>query len=106
MNDNFKCIYKILKALEAAMDYTEYDFSIINHEALKISEQRWNAYIEMLYDSGYIKDVAIKQFNHGERLVDISQIKITLKGLEYLSENSIMQRMYNAAKGVKEILPI
>ena len=25
--------------------------------------------------------------------------------LEYLQENSIMQRMYNAAKGIKEVIP-
>ena len=39
MNDNFKCIYKILKTLEKAMDYTEYDFSCISHEALGVSKE-------------------------------------------------------------------
>lgn len=29
MNDNFKCIYKILKTLEKAMDYPEFDISQI-----------------------------------------------------------------------------
>ena len=29
---------------------------------------------------------------------------LTLKGLEYLQENTIMQKMYNAAKGVKEVI--
>ena len=32
-------------------------------------------------------------------------IEITLKGLEYLQENSIMQKIYKAAKGVKDITP-
>ena len=37
-------------------------------------------------------------------MYDLSNIKITLKGLEYLQENSIMQRMYKAAKGIAEIV--
>ncbi len=37
--------------------------------------------------------------------VELTRPEITLKGLEYLRENSIMQRMYKAAKGIKEITP-
>ena len=37
--------------------------------------------------------------------MDIDDIRITLKGLEYLSENSIMQRLYKAAKGITELVP-
>ena len=106
MNDNFKCIYKILRTLEAAMDYPEYDFSIISHTALGISKERWNCYIEMLSENDYIKDVIIRKYPYdNEVTIDISNVKITLKGLEYLSENSIMQRMYNVAKGIKEVTP-
>lgn len=50
--DNFKAVYKILSALEKAMDYPEFD------------------------------------------------IRITLKGLEYLQENSMMKKVYNAVKGI------
>ena len=31
--------------------------------------------------------------------------KYTLKGLEYLSENTIMQRMYKVAKGITDLIP-
>jgi len=34
--DNFKIIYKILKALETALDYEEFDIDEISHERLKI----------------------------------------------------------------------
>ena len=30
MNDNFKCIYKILSTLETAMDYSDFDVSQID----------------------------------------------------------------------------
>ena len=35
--DNFTVIYKILKALEQAMDYDEFDIKQISHTRLNIS---------------------------------------------------------------------
>lgn len=104
MNDNFKYIYKILKTLEKALDYSEYDFSAISHTELEISKERWQNYIEMMNDAGYIKGVGIRQYTDREKLIDISNMQITLKGLEYLTENSIMQRCCNMAKGIKEFI--
>ena len=46
--DNFKIIYKILSALEKSMDLEECNLDSISSEALKISNERWNKYIEML----------------------------------------------------------
>ena len=106
MNDNFKCIYKILKTLEKAMDYPEFDMSQISYEKLEISKERWARYLEMMLDSGYIKGIRIYEDITGELCVSNSGIKITLKGLEYLTENSIMQRFYKAALGIKEIVDI
>lgn len=106
MNDNFKCIYKILKTLEKAMDYPEFDMSQINHEKLGTSKERWARYLEMMNDSGYIKGIRIYEDVTGEMCVEDFGIKITLKGLEYLTENSIMQRFYKAAMGVKDIVDI
>lgn len=105
MNDNFKCIYKILKTLEKAMDYTEYDFDCIGHEALGVSKERWNCYIRMMEENGYIKGTIIREYVDGSCRIDISEMKITLKGLEYLTENNIMQKLYRAAKGIKDVTP-
>lgn len=101
--DNFKIIYKILSVLEKSMDLENVDTERINN--LGISQQRWDKYMEMLLDAGYIKGVSIKKYTDGEMRVDIESIRITLKGLEYLSENSIMQRMYNATKGITNLIP-
>ena len=59
MNDNFHCIYKILKTLEKAMDYPEFDISQIDHKKLDVSKERWVRHIEMLVDCGYIKGVSV-----------------------------------------------
>ena len=87
------------------MDLPEFDISQISASALGVSEQRWARYIEMMADVGYIKGVSVNEGIAGDLLVNIDDIRITLKGLEYLQENGIMQKMYRAAKGIKEIIP-
>lgn len=103
--DNFKIIYKILSALEKSMDLEQCNPKVISPETLKVSAERWNKYMEMLLDAGYIKGVSIEKYMTGETEVNIEDIQITLKGLEYLSENSIMQKMYKTAKGITDLLP-
>ena len=103
--DNFKIIYKILSVLEKSMDLENVDIERISSNNLGISQQRWNKYMEMLLDAGYIKGVTIQKYVTGETNVDAEDIRITLKGLEYLSENSIMQKMYKAAKGITDLNP-
>lgn len=51
--DNFKVIYKILKLLEAAMDYDEFDRSQLIPEYFGISENRLDALLVMLQNEGY-----------------------------------------------------
>lgn len=103
--DAFKAAYKILTALEKAMDYPDFDISQIGPEALGVSKERWSRYMEMMADVGYIKGVSVRYDILGETQVSVSKLRITLNGLEYLQENSIMQRLYQAAKGFKEAAP-
>ena len=105
MNDNFKCIYKILKTLEKAMDYPEFDISQIDHNKLEVSKERWVRCIEMMLDCGYIKGIVAYRNCSGELGFENNGIRITLKGLEYLTENSIMQQLYKSAKGIVDLKP-
>lgn len=103
--DNFKAVYKILAQLEKDMDKPAPDIEKIDAQALCVSKLRWLRYIEMIADVGYIKGAQIVRDIRGDVNYDCSEMQITLKGLEYLQENTIMRKIYNAAKGVKEILP-
>lgn len=38
-------------------------------------------------------------------MVSESRPRLTLKGLEYLNENSLMQRAMKMAKGIKDSIP-
>lgn len=103
MDDNYKIIYRILRGLERGMDAEEPE--IMTAEQLGISEQRWKRIIEMLVDEGYIKGVRISKEITGYAYVDTPDPAITLRGLEYLTENTLMKRAYKAAKGVRDLMP-
>lgn len=77
--DNFIAIHRILSYLEQAMDYDMPDMSRISSSALGLSSNRWLALLRLLEEAGYI-EIA------GHRT------KITLRGLEYLQQNNLMQR--------------
>lgn len=101
--DNFSVIYKILKSLEKAMDFDEFDIKQISPDVLRISENRWVKIMEMLVNEGYITGVSVEHFLAGDKLV-VNNIGITLKGLEYLSENSFMKKACDVAKGLVDII--
>lgn len=104
MTDNFKYIYKILSYLEKAMDYDRIDPDAISYESLGISEQRFRSILFMLHDSGYIKGLTYTTTLDDIYGFNYSNIAITLKGIEYLSENTIMKRLSNVAKGIVEVI--
>lgn len=102
--DNFKIIYKVLRILEKAMDCEEFDRETISAEALGISEERWRRIFMLLSNEGYISGFFIKRGLGDMYYVAGSGPEITLKGLEYLEENSMMKKAANLVKGVADIL--
>ena len=104
--DNFKIIYKSLKAMEVAMDLEEFDTKSISKETFGLTEARWSRIIAMLANEGYLTGIEIwNSFDCGYPKVALSRPEITIKGLEYLEQNSLMKRAAEMAKGIKEIVP-
>ena len=79
--DNFNAIYKILKLLDKHKGDEEFDYELISAKAMKM-----NGFIRGLV---YTQDLTNK-FPH---IVEPIHPQITLKGMEYLSENSIMKKV-------------
>lgn len=102
--DNFKIIYKILSILEKSMDLENFNIELLDYERLKISKERFDKILIMLFEAGYIKGVNVHQWLGGQTEVEFSQIAITLEGLAYLAENSLMKKAYNIAKGISDIV--
>ena len=106
MDINFKSIYEILKTLEQEIDNEDFDFDLISHEALDISELRWIRLIQMLIENHFI-DGLEPIYMMGQRYPDFKNmdVRITLEGLQYLEENSMMTKVKNAVKEIKGFIP-
>lgn len=60
----------------------------------------------MLVNEEYITGVEVwSSFDCGHPKISLSRPEITIKGLEYLEQNSLMKRAAEMAKGIKEIVP-
>lgn len=103
--DNFRIIYRILRILEKAMDCEEFDRHMISAEALGLSEARRTAILKMLAENGYVQGLDISKGLQGDVTISMRRPEITLKGLEYLEENSLMKKAAALAKGIKDIVP-
>ena len=105
--NNFKIIYRILKYLEQSMDNEIFEISPISAEQLGISRERWAALLCLLQDEGYISGLIFTQTMSDSKplLMEPVRPSITLKGLEYLTDNSMMHKAGNLLKGLKDMLP-
>jgi hypothetical protein len=103
--EDFRIIYRILKALQANMTAEEWDMRCLSSVALKTEDTKRDALLLLLQDSGYISGLRTEQFIHMPApAVDLSTPpRITLKGLEYLEENSMMKKAKAIAKGIISI---
>lgn len=104
--ENFKAIYKILKELEKHMGDDSFSPSCISAEKLKLPYGKWEQLLILLQDDGYIKGLMVDRTTESplRHIVEPIFPQITIKGLEYLSENSLMSKAREALKMVGEII--
>lgn len=102
--DDFAVIYRILSALQKQMDYDEPNPDVVSADALNITQNRLDNIWAMLSHEEYVSGVMVQSFDN-TRIVKLVCPRITLKGLEYLAENSLMKKAYHLAKGIKDITP-
>lgn len=102
--ESFKAIYKILRILETAMKFGQLDLERLTPESLGITESHLKELITMMMENHYVKGAYIKTYVDGGSVMNLENLKITLEGLEYLQENSTMKKIYNAAKGISDLI--
>ncbi len=106
MND-FAVIYRILNAFQKAMDEDSFNSDMISAERLKVSENRRRKLLIQLIKNGYIENVEIKKYVDEDTpdIVFSPDSTITLKGLEYLEDNSMMKKAKGVMKDIKDFIP-
>lgn len=97
--DNLKIVYKILVYIEKSMDRDEFDSTFF--KTLEISKERLNKIIQSMIDDGLIAGFDKVDYYGGYGFTPINP-RLTIKGMEFLSENSTMQKIKN---GLKDITP-
>lgn len=101
--DDFRLIYRILRFLQRSMDCEEIDVEIISPDRLELSVPKWGRIMAMLLNEGYITGGQTwNALDCGYPRVALTRPEITLKGLEYLEENTLMKKAANLAKGIKD----
>lgn len=104
--EDFRIIYRILKFLQQSMDFEEFDSENFTAERFGTNPNRFQALLIQLQKAGYIEGLNIVQYiRQPVSIQPPMRPSITLKGLEYLQENSLMKQAAAFAKGIKEIVP-
>lgn len=99
--EDFKIIYKILRILQRSMDCEEFNLELLSPEALEMSKPKWSRIMAMLLKEGYISGGETwNAMDCGYPKVALTRPELTLKGLEYLEENSLMRKASELAKGI------
>ena len=105
-DDYFRLVFKILTELYAALRMGErVDITCISAEALKIPNGYWTDIMANLLEDGYTKGDMIRDYITGSKIEGIEGIKIAPKGIEYLKENTMMQKVFKYLKEIGEIVP-
>ena len=92
-------LYKCLKAGERA------DMRMVSAGALGINEAYWSSIIEELVANGYVKGYRVNEHPALPRVITPVNPSITMAGVEFLQENSMMRRAYEFLRDAKDALP-
>lgn len=104
--EDFRIIYRILKYLNESMDYEEFDTENFTADRFETNENRFRALLIQLQKAGYIEGLEVVRYIRQQTMIKPPLCPvITLKGLEYLEENSMMKKAAKMAKGIIDVIP-
>lgn len=98
-----RTVYKVLKRIHAAEQLEETDPAMFAPEVFDIDAEQRDRIMAMLQAEGLIDGVIVRKYVGQRRetvLIDWQALEVTLKGLQYLEENSAMRRAAEEAKGI------
>lgn len=108
-DDYFVIVYKILKYLYQCMRAGKRPMADdICHESqlFSIPETYWTQIMEELIDQGYVKGIVkVPMTGRGTGIKINPEAAITMRGVEFLQDNSMMRKAKDAAgKGFETVL--
>jgi hypothetical protein len=72
-----------------------------------ISKEKFASIVDMMMDEGLIKNASISRGGIGNKAqaVFLNNARVTLKGLDYLQDNSALVKTYKGLKEIRDWLP-
>ena len=105
-DDYFVVSYRILTYLYTCFKAGEpADRQMFGPEALGINNGYWVNLMESLSNEGYLVGAYFPQMAGGVAGVKLINVKITEKGIDFLQNNSNVQKAARFLKGLKETIP-
>ncbi len=108
-DDYHVVVYKILAYLYVKLKAGEkVDTKLLEADSnyLNINKIYWTYIMENLYNQGLVSGVVInKAWGRDTPLIDIKDIMITPKGIEYLTDNSFLNKAKEFLKDIRAIVP-
>ena len=81
------------------------DGNIPNENDYGLELEQFADIIEACQDEGLIKGANIKIYMGGMINCNLQRVKLTVKGMEYINENSASMKTYKGLKKIKEWIP-
>lgn len=104
-NDMHVVIYKILSYLyECMKSGVSPDVSKIGASGLCIPDDYWTQIVSQLVGRGYVSGVSVTKTTSGD-IVNFPKPSVTLDGVEFLMENSMMGKAKTFLQDVKATVP-
>lgn len=105
-NDFFVIIYQVLKYLYECLKKGEKpEICYLSASMYSIPEQYWSYILVSLIEDGYIKGIRVIETKDGIAFGDLQNTIIAPKGIEFLFENSLIEKAKKSLKDVKEMIP-
>lgn len=106
-DDYFYIVYQVLKYLyDCLKTGSTPDIELLSYEYLNINEKYWLYIFESLADYQFIKGLKIIDTKDGKILTNVKDLMITPLGIQYLFENSLIQKIKNTLRDIKDITPM
>lgn len=108
-DDYHVIVYQILSYLYVKLKEGENpDPNLLKADSnyLNINEQYWTSIMVMIFEEGYIKGIQItKPWGNQIIINNLDKCEITAKGIEYLCDNSFLNKVKQFLKDTKAIVP-
>ena len=98
--------FQILKAIDVSYENKNFDFNeTLNLEKLEINEHRLELFLENLVNDDFLMGIKVSRSIGGNCSLSIGLPRLTLRGMDYLENNSTMKKAYSTLKEIKGWIP-